>query len=63
MSRVNILLFAFPAVVLLLLPLLCWLVGYWFQEHDFSLYLLCVGAQRKHPCFRADAGGFAALKR
>ena len=54
MSRVNILLFAFPAVVVLLLPLLCWLVGYWFREHDFSLYLLCVGAQRS-ASIRASA--------
>jgi hypothetical protein len=36
------LLFGIPPVVLLLLPLLCWVVGYCFQDHDFSLYLLCV---------------------
>jgi len=42
MSRVKILLFAAPAVLLLLLPLLCLAVWYWFQESEFSLYLLSV---------------------
>ena len=41
MSRVNILLFGLPAVVLLLLPLLCWVMGYWLQDRfDFTLFLL-----------------------
>ena len=42
MSRVNISLFGAPAVVLLLLPLLCFAVGYCFQDRDFSLFLLAV---------------------
>jgi len=36
------LLFSLPAVVLLLLPLLCFAVGYCFQNRDFSLFLLAV---------------------
>ena len=42
MSRVKILLFAAPAVVLLFLPLLCLAVWYWFQDCEFSRYLLTV---------------------
>ena len=42
MSRVKILLFAAPAVILLFLPLLCLAVWYWFQDREFSVYLLAV---------------------
>jgi|SRR5437870_3165286 len=42
MSRAKILLFGVPAVVLLLLPLLCFAVGYCFQDREFSLLLLAV---------------------
>jgi hypothetical protein len=42
MSRVNLLLFGVPGVVLLLLPLLYFTVGYCFEERDFSLFLLAV---------------------
>jgi drug/metabolite transporter (DMT)-like permease len=42
MSRANLLLFGAPALVLLLLPLVCWAVGYCFQDRDFSLFLLVV---------------------
>jgi hypothetical protein len=43
MSRKNILLFAVPVVVLLLLPLLCFAVGYCLQDRfDFTLFLLTV---------------------
>ncbi len=42
MSRTNILLFGVPAVVLLLLPLLCFAVGYCLQDREFSLFLLAV---------------------
>jgi hypothetical protein len=43
MSRINILLFGVPAVILLLLPLLCFAVGYCLQDRfDFTLFLLAV---------------------
>jgi hypothetical protein len=41
MSRANILLFGLPALVLVL-PLLCFAVGYSLQEREYSLYLLAV---------------------
>ncbi len=43
MSRVNILLFGLPAVVLLLLPLLCLVAWYSFSDRfDFTMFLLAV---------------------
>jgi hypothetical protein len=42
MSRRNILLFGVPAVVLLLLPLVCFAVGYWLQDWEYTVFLLVV---------------------
>jgi hypothetical protein len=43
MSRVNILLFSLPAVVLLLLPLLCLAAWYSLSDRfDFTMFLLVV---------------------
>ena len=35
-------LFGVPAVVLLLLPLVCFAVGYWLQDWEYTVFLLVV---------------------